>query len=547
MSDDSTPGWLKIFLDEPKSSPKTQPQEGERESPFATALSRIFLNPVPPRAIPPKPGCLEPNGDTFFWGMHDVPISAASRHQLIVGTIGSGKSLCIELLLQSIAHRFRKPKPGIAPERMIVLDVKGTYYPFLTYNGLDPSDITIVDPFDVRCSWWNIAEDITSDAAAEKLAALIIPAEEKANTPFFWQSARVIVSAVIVALNTLRPGRWTLRDLIHSFGSVDNIRRLVRQEPRVQDEVEVYLADQNHFPTIHTSIMARIRRLKIVAALWSTLPPERSFSITRWLKGHGVLLLGHQPKYIETLSPINSLLLRMISDELQSWPDVRAPHTWIILDEFRWMKEVECMAELLGVGRSKGAAILLGIQDVSGMRVEYGPDRADEILGLCENKSFLKVGNPPTAEWASKYFADREATETKISHTYGKDNSTTHAKDIVTRPVYLPGEFLDLSRPENIEGSRFEGIHDIPAVGGAFSTDEDAQVVMAMNRKPPQEHIQAHPNLQRAPTEAEILTPWSALERESILGKSSTSSPAAEPEPTNPLKAFLNNKLRNDP
>ena len=162
MSDDSTPGWLKIFLDEPKSSPKTQPQEGEGESPFATALSRIFLNPVPPRAIPPKPGCLEPNGDTFFWGMHDVPISAASRHQLIVGTIGSGKSLCIELLLQSIAHRFRKPKPGIAPERMIVLDVKGTYYPFLTYNGLDPSDITIVDPFDVRCSWWNGRAPIAS-------------------------------------------------------------------------------------------------------------------------------------------------------------------------------------------------------------------------------------------------------------------------------------------------------------------------------------------------------------------------------------------------
>jgi hypothetical protein len=208
----------------------------------------------------------------------------------------------------------------------------------------------------------------------------------------------------------------------------------------------------------------------------------------------------------------------MISDELQAWADVSQPHTWIVLDEFRWMKEVDCMAELLGVGRSKGASILLGIQDVSGMRAAYGPDRTDEILGLCENKTFLRVGNSATAEWASKYFGDREATETKISHTYGKENSVTHAKDVVNRPLFLNGEFLNLEAPENRPGSRIQGIHHVPDVGDPYSTDEDAQVVYAMNRKPSKEHIAKYPNQMNRPMGDQSLHPWTPVEEEAILG-----------------------------
>jgi hypothetical protein len=176
------------------------------------------------------------------------------------------------------------------------------------------------------------------------------------------------------------------------------------------------------------------------------------------------------------------------------------------------------MAELLGVGRSKGASILLGIQDVSGMRAAYGPDRTDEILGLCENKTFLRVGNAATAEWASKYFGDREATETKISHTYSKENSVTHAKDVVTRPLFLNGEFLNLEAPENRPGSRIQGIHHVPDVGDPYSTDEDAQVVYAMNRKPTKKEIETYPNQKNRPMADQSLHPWTPAEEEAILG-----------------------------
>jgi hypothetical protein len=276
-----------------------------------------------------------------------------------------------------------------------------------------------------------------------------------------------------------------------------------------------------------------MQRFRTVAALWhaTKVPPEEQFSITDWLNGDGVMLLGHPPKYLESINPINAMILRLVCDELQSRADVSAPHTWIVLDEFRWMKEVECMAELLGLGRSKGASILLGIQDFSGMKDAFGADRADEILGLCENKTFLKVGNATTAEWASKYFADRERTETKWSYSTSSDgtSSTTRSPDIVTRPVYLPGEFLDMVKPENIPGFRFEGIHDVPIAGGAFSTDEHAPDVFALNPRPTDEHLKLYKNHDDQDIEAQVLLDWTPEEENEIL------APALkEKKPKNP-------------
>ena len=195
-----------------------------------------------------------------------------------------------------------------------------------------------------------------------------MPAEEKASTTYFWQSSRLIITAVIVALSKAKPDTWTLRDLILALSSPERIQRTAAHDQSSAATVRVFFNDKDHAPAIMTSIITRMQRFKTVPALWhaTKTPVEKQFSITDWLNGDGVLLMGHPPKYLESVNPINAMLLRLICDELQSREDVSAPHTWIVLDEFRWMKEVECMAELLGLGRSKGASILLGIQDFSG-------------------------------------------------------------------------------------------------------------------------------------------------------------------------------------
>jgi hypothetical protein len=551
LSNDSSI-WKKIFLDD---------DSGPAAASEPSIFEKVFMDPAPKQPVRVSPSSSsKPRPDCFFWGMDDVPIIAASRHLLIIGSPGSGKTLSIELFLQSIAHRFREPAPGAQPERLIILDVKGTFYSFLTAQGIPPEDIQLLDPFDQRSIPWDLCRDITTDAAAQHLAALLVPAEKEGQGKFFWDASQAIVRAVIISLNTLRPKNWTLRDLVNVLSSEELLRQLIARVPRAAARVKSFLNNERYFPDFLTTIATGIQAFETVAGLWQNSPKAgQGFSVTDWFsnnparKKHGVLLLGHRPKYIDSITPLNALLLRVISDELQSMPDVDQPHTWIVLDEFRWMKQVECMAELLGVGRSKGASILLGLQDISGMRTTYGPDRAEEILGLCENKTFLNIGNPATAEWASQYFAQREATETKVSRTYSKENSTTYSEDIVTRPVYLPGEFLDMAKPINQPGWRFEGIHDIPSIGGAFSTDEEAKAIFAMNRKPSKDHQRAFPNRIDREDRDQNLTPWTAEESLAFLGPTPEPQPVAgsadsgSPQSKNPYQEFLHKKLRKEP
>ena len=547
MADNSNDQWKGIFVNSPKSGPPTN-----GNPPASNGISwawNLFFNGPPPDTFGQTASCIQPRKDAVFWGFHDISLKTATQHFMIMGVPGSGKTVSIELFIQSLVHRLRAPVGSEPPEKLIILDVKGTFFSFLRAQGVPEEDIFILDPFDQRCATWNLAKDITGDAAAQSLAALIVPSEPNASTSYFWQAAQNTVWAVIIALNSLRPERWTLRDLIQSLSSPENIERLVNQVSEAKTKAEPYLKDTTHFPSVYTSIMTKASRLETVAALWhaTASSPDsgnspKEFSIADWFSTalskhrHGVLLLGHRPKYLESLAPLNALLLRMISDDLQTRPDVDQPHTWIVLDEFRWMKEVECMAQLLGVGRSKGASILLGLQDVSGLRVVYGNDRTDEIVGLCANKTFLRLGNAASAEWASKYFADREATETKVSHTYAKENSVTHARDIVTRPLFLPGEFLSLKTPRKFPGSRMQGIHHIPDIGDPFSTDEEASAIFGMNFKPTADQLKTFPNQIDRPIKDQKLKPWTSAEELDLLGpdpqKATSKTPTVPAQPS---------------
>lgn len=539
MNDDPNSLWMRIFTD--GSSSKTNPKKswvfGDEKQESCGLFARIFMDDASSGGLGAIPSCINPRQDYVFWGMHDIPVEAAGRHMLIIGTVGSGKTVSIELFLQSIAHRIRKPAAGNPPERLIILDVKGTFYSFLTAQGIAPEDIHFLDPFDERSISWNLAKDITTDAAAQRLAALLVPSDKKGEGKFFWDASQAIVRAVIISLNTLHRGRWTLRDLLNVLCSEEYIRRLIARVPRAAARADAFLNNEKYFPDFLTTIATGTQALETVAGLWHHSKPGHEFSVADWFSNdptkhrHGVLLLGHRPKVNDSITPLNNLLLRSIADEMQSMPDVRRPHTWIVLDEFRWMKQVECMAELLGVGRSKGASILLGFQDVSGLRSVYSTDRSEEILGLCENKTFLRQGGPAAAEWASKYFGDREATETDTSVTRGKETSTTESKKVVTRPLFLGSEFTNLKTPDERPGSRIQGIHHIPILGDPVFTDEDAQIIYAMNRKPSKEHLDRYPDHRDRPEEEQILEPWSPAEEVIILGPK-----PEEPPPTKPCR-----------
>jgi hypothetical protein len=434
-----------FFEDEdPKPSGRPGPQN---------PLADIFFNDEAPGASrwnpQARPAAIEFNDQLMFWALRNLPVADAVKHFMICGTVGSGKTTLIKLFLQSIAPRFQKDRAE--SEQLIVFDAKCDIVPTLAALGYQPTDpnVWLMNPFDERAAVWNIAEAVQLPAMARYLATLLVPEEKNSTAPYFSNAAREIVYAVIVALNTLRGSNWTFRDLLCALDSPDHIRQVTAHDAHAQRLARLFVEDEKHFPGVLSSLATKLGPFTQVAALWHSRPAARTFSVEKFLKKPGVLVLGYDPVLHDSLWPINALLLKALTNEILRQPDTRRPRHWFVLDEFRAMQNVNCMVDLLNRGRSKGASVLLGLQSVEGMMEVYGNNVANEILGLCSYKSFLRAGGPVTAKWAEDFFNKVRATENVLTEQWGPTGySHSIQHPVQDRPLFLGSVFLDLPFPE---------------------------------------------------------------------------------------------------
>lgn len=141
---------------------------------------------------------------------------------------------------------------------------------------------------------------------------------------------------------------------------------------------------------------------------------------------------------------------------------------------------MEGLTKLLVEGRSKGACVVLGFQDLPGLQSVYGEKIAAEVIGLCSNKAFLRSSDPETQKFASSNFGDREIDLPRISITTsqsksrGKDGTsytegeqTQRSYHRETKPLILASQFRsDLPRPNPKVG--ISGYYQTALVGEPY-------------------------------------------------------------------------------
>ena len=512
MSDDTNPFWA--LFGSPESSPK-QPAAKE-ESPFLG----LFLDEAEEESNKTEtPNCaLNFDEQRVFWAMRDIPVSEATKSFLISGAPGSGKTIGIQLFLQSIAHRFKEYQT--VPEQLIIFDAKGDILPLLASMGLRPEDpnFHIFNPFDTRSSLWYLDEAVQMPAMARALAKLLVPPDEKSSAPYFAEAASEVVYSVILALNEIKrikAKRWTLRDLLCALESPDHIRAVTAQHGYAARHAAPYLNDEKHYLAVISSIAAKIGRFDQVAALWDANAIGDPFTVSTFLSRPGVLVLGNDPVLNDSMWPINAILLKAITNEILRRPNTDGPRHWFVLDEFAAMGQVDCIQSLLNRGRSKGASVVLGIQTVEGMIKAYGEQGANDLLGMCAYKTFLRAGSHKSAEWAEHYFNRVRRMETSHSYSTGSGgNSTSSQVQLHERSMFLASTFMDLPFPE--KGKTYEAICDVPTTGETIITTRDCDEVFIWTVKP----HKCVPAIDEVKDEdVTTLSPWDK-EEETIFGVS---------------------------
>ena len=179
-----------------------------------------------------NPCSVEFQEELIYWAMHNLPATEATKHFLICGTTGSGKTTAIRLFLQSIAPRFLATRK--TPEQLVLFDAKCDLIPQLAALGLRPDQegVWILNPIDQRGAVWNLGEAAQTPMLARHIATLFVPPESRSSAPYFADAARQLVFAVILGLNRILASTWSLRDLLCALDSLEHIKDISAHHPR---------------------------------------------------------------------------------------------------------------------------------------------------------------------------------------------------------------------------------------------------------------------------------------------------------------------------
>lgn len=448
-------------------------------------------------------------------GRHLFPTEISTRHFAFVGTTGSGKTLLQRLLMQSA---FATIGAGFG-HRAVVYDAKQDILGIL--GGMRAEvPIWILNPLDTRSVGWDMAADVHSPADVLQVASTLVPVAKNDANPFFTNAARHLLYGTLLSLVQLAPKRWTFRQALLLLRDPERLQDLLSKTESTRHLLN-YFAHAATAQNIFSTVLTYMSPFEIIAACWDRA--GESLSLSKWLTTESILVLGNDERNRAALDTINKLLFQRLAELVLAQTEVddrasKARRTWFFLDEVREAGKLELLGRLLTKGRSKGAAVSLGFQDISGMREVYGRELADELLGQCNTKAILRLNSPETAAWVANLFGNREVLEKRHgrsrnrrvslnrSATFG--DSVSHA--IAQRPLLLDSEIMDL--PEPTIGHGLQALFINPKTGPFEDHIESAW--LSKHLRPPDA---ATVNFQPRPDSHQYLRPWGADDDE-LLG-----------------------------
>jgi type IV secretory pathway TraG/TraD family ATPase VirD4 len=419
------------------------------------------------RLLPPQSSA----SGALSFGILKIKPSDATRHFLVVGTTGSGKSLVQRLLMKDVLQAV---KPG-NDSRALIFDAKNDMSNYLKHIGVVCPVMTL-NPFDAKTDFaqsvsWDIAADITSPARALNLASSLIPAERGGSNQYFTDAARQVVSGVIESFLRHSPGVWTFSDLVYVCLSLERVVDVLERDDSGSEVVGCFLREERTAYQVFTTIVSRMAYFKPVAALWQRTPQR--LSLRDWLQQESILLFGSNSTVRTALEAINEIVFRILVEEIDIQSDSTSRRTWVWIDEARLSGPLlrgPMIPYLCVKGRSRGACLVLAFQDIEGFREAAGVRIAHEIIAQCSYKAILRLESDESATWASKLLGQYETlqwmkTDSSVSI---RTSSSSVTEQLSRKDAVLPSQFYLIPCTNREHG--LSGYFVGPDVGAMFGT-----------------------------------------------------------------------------
>lgn len=321
---------------------------------------------------------------------------------LITGRPGSGKTMLMRLMMESVAGLFpvlvEQAKAGLYPGegkmRWLVVDPTDAYLPLL--HQVVPSDVPIVraTPVDACGKRWAIRDDITSPALNEVFQDGLFPESlfQKAGDPFWYNKAREVTAAV-VTVYLEKHCKWEFHDLVIPIKYPQFLKPLLMQCAATRGMANHELVGRLGRDIV-SSASSVVNRMAIAAALWQKA--EGTFSLKQFLDRREVIHFAYTPDLIPCLSGIANAMTRVLV-LLGISRNEAHNHTILWLDEGRYLSDLAGLEDLAARGRGAGFGAIFAAQGLPGLINKWGDARVKELTDLVATWVALSSG-PETAE-----------------------------------------------------------------------------------------------------------------------------------------------------
>lgn len=356
-------------------------------------------------------------GEDRAGGPSRIPVGEQllSRHMLLMGGIGTGKSNAFHFLIRNLRSSLT------GQDVMIIFDTKGDYYK----TFYRPGDVVISNDEHAAgaqgADYWNLFEEISVDGRAEENAleianALFEDRLRQSSQPFFPNAAKDLFGAVL--LHLLRTDAMArcrnnadLRSIFDTF-SVEAMKRILAAHPDLK-ALRAYIEDERSGQTL--GVVSELQQL-VREIFVGNFKKKGALSMRRLVreKGAKVVFVEYDLGLGSTLTPIYKLLFDLAIKEALCRKENEGS-VYFIIDEFRLLPNLHHIDDGVNFGRSLGAKFVAGVQNVDQISAAYGPNLAKSILsGFGTNISF-RVSDANSREYVKGLYGGNMQLHTYLS------------------------------------------------------------------------------------------------------------------------------------
>ena len=364
------------------------------------------------------------------------PVGAETRHTIVSGTTGSGKTVLIADLVEQIRARG---------ECCVLYDKMGSY----TETFFDSTRDVLLNPLDRRAPRWSPFLEARTARDFDTMAAALIPRQKDAADPFWITAARQLFSHGAAVL--WKRGETRNRVLVDHLLKTELSALAEAMEGTVAQSI-VDPANPKTALSVRAMLTANIGAMDLLA------DEGEPFSVRQWIEsdGGGFLFLTSRGDQHASLRGLISTWLEIAVNALLSLPredgqgNALVRRIWMILDELPTLHQLPSLRPGLAESRQFGGCFVLGVQVFSALRDLYGRDGAETISGLCGTRVVLAAPDRDTSEWSAESLGrvEVESLSEGVSYDTPRDGVTLSARRDL-RSLVLPTE---VSRLENLSG-----------------------------------------------------------------------------------------------